>query len=381
MKSLAREVKRQFFEARMEAASVSGNVVKGVVLLGRDSKNVGESGKPRVYTEAAMKSAVDRGIYEGVQAYIDHVENESDDGMIPARPTRSLLGVFKNVSYDEAGQKVKGDLVVSARESWFLEDAKNPDLARAMGFSHDAFIDTAETDKAEEVTAINEALSVDLVTRPATTKGVFESMTKRKKGREADDEKPKDEPKPDEKPTESQLERAKRMLAAAVDMCAGATDKEASAPMLEAISGALAALNGVSEALPEPEPEPGDESPKDDEPMDPKMTERVAKLEAENSRLKLASALSKFPAKAQESALKRLTGKALSDADIEGEVKALEELQSAFATAPGVDPAIAGVHASEAVGGADAAALMFQAFGSFGGKPSARERAVALAKE
>lgn len=381
---MARIRSRQPIHEATSSASVSGNTVKGVVILGPNSKNVGESGKPRVYTQAAMESAVERQVYEGCHAYVDHVEEAA------VRPTRELLGVFENVRYEEG--KVRGDLVVSARESWFLEDVKNPALAKAIGFSHDAMIDVTETESSEEVTSIAEAMSVDLVTRPATTRGVFESMSKKKPTRVLASLKIQ-EAEVGDKVTCNEygydvigevMKKAPALLIKVGDRLMTKFDDEVmtvtmSAPNTEA----------PQEAAPtdeQPKPEVGEEMPPEtpsEDTMETKqMQERLAKLEVENSRLRLTEALAKFPAKAREASLKRLAGKTLTDTDIEGEVKALEEFQSAFATAPGVDPDLAGAPRGDAAsGGVEDAARIFEAFGAFGGKSSGRERAVALAKE
>lgn len=383
---MARIRTRSAIHEAAASSTVDGNVVKGVVMLGPMSKNVGESGKAIAYTEAAMKAAIESKVYEGCHAYIDHEEEES------ARPMRALLGVFENVRCEEG--KIKGDLVVSAREQWFCEDAKNPSLAKAFGFSHDAYIDTKEGESVEEVTSISAVNSVDLVSRPATTKGVFESMRKNKNPREI---------------------RAVKVTEAEVgdkvtcdrygSPCVGEVLKKGAGILIQVGDSLVmkfedevmtVTVQGATEPPAEPaateapeadkeQPKGGEPSPSEnppaEEPMDTKMQERIAKLEVENSRLRLTEALTKFPAKAREAALKRLAGKVLTADEIEGEVKALEEFQSAFATAPTIDSDLVGARREGDSGkdGVEDASRLFEAFGALGGKSSGRERAVELA--
>jgi hypothetical protein len=383
VKPAARARERHFFEAEVDKAQVEGNVVKGVVLVGPQSKNVGESGKPRTYPESVLEEAVTRGAYENAQLYVDHAETEG------ARPTRQLLGVATNTRMEDG--KVKGDVVVSAREGWFLEDAKDPVLSKAMGFSHDAYVDFAETDTAEEATRIEQVLSVDLVSRPATTRGVFESQAAPPRGKRR-----------------HKLE-SMRVAEAAVgdEVLCNQYGNQVIGEVLKVGPASLVRIGDYVKVVfddelhevakksdaPAPEaaaaePPKDDEEPMADEPKDkdkaaPTAKEsatdlRVRALEVQNTKLRLDAALAKFAKAAREAVAKRL-GKdpILSEEQIAAEVETLEAIVAA--SGPGVDPELAGPRgtADRSEDGVASAARLFEAFGA----GDAGKRAKALASK
>lgn len=280
--------------------------IEGIVLLGPNSKNVGKGGKPRRYSEAAMKDAVSR--YEGRPLFKDH-DVESTTGV---RSVDSQLGVIKNARFEDG--KIKGDAVISAKESWFLKDAASPELSKSMGFSHDAMIDTREGSDFEEVVAIGEVFSVDLVTRPATTKGVFESVA-------------------------TAADRAAEQAGAKVVVkdwngseVIGTVVEEG--PAYKVLVGDYARLVFVKDT--EPMSDAGAETESkimaDTTKDKPTTTEAETKLAKENTALRVKLAGVGLPAKASEALTRRFADKIATDAEITEavtEIKAIVEEASA----------------------------------------------------
>ena len=152
-----------------EAAKVDGNVVRGVVLLGLESKN------GRVYEAAAVQEAVKRGLYN-THIYVDHITEREEQERDGVRTFRDLIGVAQDTVFKEG--KVIGDIHVLASDRMgakFLEAASNPVFAEAIGMSHDAVGEVEERDGKQVVTQIHDIQSADAVTRPATTKSLYES--------------------------------------------------------------------------------------------------------------------------------------------------------------------------------------------------------------
>lgn len=152
-------------------SSVDGNIVRDVVLLGLGSKN------GRVYEAAAVIDAVKRGLYEGTHIYVDHVTATEDAAREGVRTFRDLIGVAQKTRFT-ADQKVVADIHVFGSDPMgakFLEAAANPVFAAAVGMSHDAIGDVEERDGVTYVVKIHDIQSADAVTRPATTKSLFES--------------------------------------------------------------------------------------------------------------------------------------------------------------------------------------------------------------
>lgn len=159
---------RERISEALAAANVDAEkgIVRDVVLLGLQSSN-GYS-----YDESAVRAAVTSGLYEGVQVYADHVDEGSDG----PRPFRELIGAARNARF--ADGKVRGDIHVIASTGGgraFLEIAGKPALAGVVGMSHDAVGELSESGP-RRVTSLRRVLSVDVVTRPATTKGLFEAQ-------------------------------------------------------------------------------------------------------------------------------------------------------------------------------------------------------------
>ena len=139
---------------------------KGVV---RDVKILGSrSANGREYPRETMVKA--SGLYEGRPVYIDHSGTPGK-----TRSYRDQFGVLRGVH--EANGELRGDLhfnpkhQIAAQFEW--DAANNPS---AVGLSHDVMAKTKQRGGVTIVEDIVRVNSVDLVTEPATTKGLHESV-------------------------------------------------------------------------------------------------------------------------------------------------------------------------------------------------------------
>lgn len=137
-------------------------IIRNVVLLGAESKN------RRRYKENAMKEAVP--LYEKVQAFVNHpTDAEIRQG---ERDAFRLAGMFKSPRFSEG--KIYGDfhgLPNDPASAKFVAIARMPEIA---GMSHNAQGKMHKEGNIEIVESIERVFSVDLVTSPATTRGLFE---------------------------------------------------------------------------------------------------------------------------------------------------------------------------------------------------------------
>lgn len=138
-------------------------IIKNVSLLGADSAN------GYTYKESALKDAAK--LLEGTIQYVNHSFEE-----IP-RDVKDSFSEVKNVRYDSGKQKVFGDMYLVntpyVREEIFPRVER---FSNKFGNSMVAWGDSVEEDGKEFVTAITAVESCDLVSDPATTKGLFESI-------------------------------------------------------------------------------------------------------------------------------------------------------------------------------------------------------------
>jgi hypothetical protein len=164
----------QAFEGATPPDAASPLTIKRVKILGLESR------WGRKFTEACLKDAYTRGIYEGLTIYKDHPNVDYSDPNwrkkpLPPRSVNDVLGSIANVTYVE-GQGLFGDSIFTVdselTRSVCLSAKTNP---RQYGFSHHAAYDNVSYEgKTEIVGSIAAAFSVDLVTKPATTNGLFE---------------------------------------------------------------------------------------------------------------------------------------------------------------------------------------------------------------
>src|SRR5574343_324195 len=147
-----------------DKVDADAGVIHGVKLLGHNSRN------GRRYTNEAVRGAV--GKYDGTKVYLNHPrrDNAGDD-----RPFQDWVGKVQSPRVRDDG--IYGDIKLrkeSADYKGIIESAKV--FPGDVGFSHVADGQSRMNDDTEIVESINEVLSVDLVTEPATTNGFFESM-------------------------------------------------------------------------------------------------------------------------------------------------------------------------------------------------------------
>lgn len=140
-------------------------IIPGVKLLGLRSRN-----KKNYDTKGARESGIR--LMEGVQVYIDH-----PDRIDKPRSYRDKFGHIKNVRY-EPGKGHFGDLHYNPKHpsaEQFLWDVQNS--PNTQGLSINAKAKFGRTDNAGDVIveSLEVVRSVDIVAKPATNSGIFES--------------------------------------------------------------------------------------------------------------------------------------------------------------------------------------------------------------
>jgi hypothetical protein len=155
------------YQEAIDRVDPQSGILYGVKVLGESSRN------KRRYAKDAMREAVSK--YDGVKSYVDHPDRErlSED-----RKFSAWSGVFKNPRYVE-GKGIYADLHLRQKGDYFegiIEAAQK--FPTAVGFSHVAEGESHLDGETEIVESIREVFSVDLVTDPATTKGMYESVHK-----------------------------------------------------------------------------------------------------------------------------------------------------------------------------------------------------------
>lgn len=142
----------------------AGNgVIAGVKILGRDSRN------GRTYTDAALQEAAEK--YEGIKVNVNHPPRDNPDA---ERDYGDGIGELRNVQVREGA--VFGDLHYNRKHPLaekLVEDAQR--FPRSLGLSHNADGQTAKRGGKVFVESVVNVRSVDIVGRPASTNGLYES--------------------------------------------------------------------------------------------------------------------------------------------------------------------------------------------------------------
>jgi len=142
--------------------SVQGNVIRGVKIIGLESKH------GYAYPADVLGRAV--ALYEGAPVFLMHPDpREKRQGH---RLLRDHFGNLENVSSN--GNGLFGDLNVRSSHplaAQILEEAPTA----SFGLSHNAVVERSEDGSV--ITNIVEVKSVDLVDDPATTRNLFEENT------------------------------------------------------------------------------------------------------------------------------------------------------------------------------------------------------------
>lgn len=150
-----------------------GAVVKNCKVNANRSKN------KVFYSDPVLEAATP--LYEGAQVYFDHEDLGAAMFGWGPRSTLRLAGQIRNLKFAPNGHRCDFYIlpsVAGTAENYGLA----ADIAFApgiMGFSHVVYCETADKlddEGYEHVTKITSVESVDLVTKPATTRGMFESV-------------------------------------------------------------------------------------------------------------------------------------------------------------------------------------------------------------
>lgn len=154
------------FTASSFRVDAEAGIVREVKILGFESVN------RRFYKPEAVRAAVH--LYEGIAVNIDHGKKPGE-----VRSYASRFGVLRNVRFVE-NKGLFGDLHYNTKHpsaSQFSFDAiEAPDN---LGLSHDATLAVARKNDSQGRKVIEQIIkvkSVDVVTDPATTKNLFESV-------------------------------------------------------------------------------------------------------------------------------------------------------------------------------------------------------------
>jgi len=130
-----------------------------LVLVGPKSVN------NRVYAPDVLRKAVEDGLYDGVPIFLDHEEK-----------IQTLVGRVTKAYWDEDKNCIRGDIEIYDSPYSSLIDIIINVFGGEFGFSHvvEAEVDEDKESGKEYVKYISKVKSVDLVTDPATTKGINE---------------------------------------------------------------------------------------------------------------------------------------------------------------------------------------------------------------
>jgi len=130
-----------------------------LVLVGPKSVN------NRIYAPDVLRRAVEDGLYDGVPIFLDHEEK-----------IQTLVGRVTNAYWDEDKNCIRGDIEIYDSPYSSIIDIIINVFGGEFGFSHvvEAEVDEDKESGKEYVKHISKVKSVDLVTDPATTKGINE---------------------------------------------------------------------------------------------------------------------------------------------------------------------------------------------------------------
>ena len=143
------------------------NVIQNVTLLGKHSRN------GRTYSDRALEDAVR--LYENAPFFLDH---PTDREMRDRKGTRSVLDLAGRIR----NPRRVGDMVRGTIEVLDVQPAKNlifalaEQMPTAAGNSHRVLGRVKREGDTEVVEGLDKVFAVELVTDPATTSGLFESI-------------------------------------------------------------------------------------------------------------------------------------------------------------------------------------------------------------
>lgn len=142
---------------------LDAGIIRGVKVLGEYSRN------GRRYADQAMAESLS--LYEGIAVNIDHRYDDSE------RPMVEGFGTLRNVRKADDG--IYGDLhFLKSHPCAAMICERAERFPESFGMSHDAQGELIEIDGEWVVAKLLDVESVDIVSRPATTKGLFEAEQK-----------------------------------------------------------------------------------------------------------------------------------------------------------------------------------------------------------
>ena len=146
----------------------AGGVIRDTVLINARSVN-GKAGGGRKYSERALRQIA--ALAEGLPAYANHVKNPAD--AFKPRPIEEMIGKHVNVRYDATQNRVLSDLqLVPHHRDWVMGLAETvPGIVGNSLVSKGLIQMEGNTEVVTDIAALR---SGDLVSDPATTKGLFE---------------------------------------------------------------------------------------------------------------------------------------------------------------------------------------------------------------
>ena len=156
-------------EHRTGDVNVEEGVIRGVRICGRESAN------GREYTDQALRDAAR--LYEGVRVNYDHPAGRDPTA---ERDFGDFAGQLHGCTFDPARGGTYGELHVALEgrhAKLVLESAAR--FPKSFGLSHVASADASKVKRErglQVIQGIDSVESVDLVTRPATAEGLFESL-------------------------------------------------------------------------------------------------------------------------------------------------------------------------------------------------------------
>ncbi len=151
-------------------------VIRNVKILGARSRNGG------MYSPNAMATA--KPLYEGARVNIDHPDRGAPDKV---RAFGDWFGVLENVRLRKDG--LYGDLAYLTSHplaGQVCEAAER--FPASFGLSHNAQVSEAVHEGQTVYAAINRVRSVDIVCKPATTRGIFEAEAPTMNDTDVDDD-------------------------------------------------------------------------------------------------------------------------------------------------------------------------------------------------
>lgn len=169
----------EFLSESARQVDRDAGVIRGVRILGKVSKN------GREYSDKALSDAAK--LYEGTKVNIDHPSRSTagGGGATAERPYAVGFGELRGVKVDGTGDAagVTGDLHYNRKHplaEQVCEDAER--FPRQFGLSHNAEGAMRHVNGKWIVESLESVRSVDLVGRPATNAGLFESVDETGKG-------------------------------------------------------------------------------------------------------------------------------------------------------------------------------------------------------